>query len=406
MKVYAKIKIEVGTTFDRIPIQISSISKGVSMKNNRVLLTVLLLLSGFNLHLIAKPVIQSVQDNNAEALLQAGYKLVQQEKYDEAIAVLEKVSRMLPTDYLPIALIGASYQGQMKYKSASEAYAKAIRLNPNDTKIYILKTNVDMGRNALDDAIATCQQALKIDPNFAEAYVLLGRSLSAAMKPRSEVIAAYQSAIKADPNFLESYEPLGIILQTAKNEKDAEEVFRKGISTDPKKMTGRFQLGHLLIKQGRLVEARELWKDATSDDADELKYHLGVLASAENLKLAKDLLAKNPNDPEVLVQMGLAVLEADSGAIDGRWEAAIGYFNQALKLKPDYAKAQYGLCKAYIDFARLFANKQKFADEELVKLRKMDKALADELEKYKNNQDSGGRGVPGGVVVSPGKLNQ
>ena len=376
------------------------------MKNNRVLLTVLLLLSGFNLHLIAKPVIQSVQDNNAEALLQAGYKLVQQEKYDEAIAVLEKVSRMLPTDYLPIALIGASYQGQMKYKSASEAYAKAIRLNPNDTKIYILKTNVDMGRNALDDAIATCQQALKIDPNFAEAYVLLGRSLSAAMKPRSEVIAAYQSAIKADPNFLESYEPLGIILQTAKNEKDAEEVFRKGISTDPKKMTGRFQLGHLLIKQGRLVEARELWKDATSDDADELKYHLGVLASAENLKLAKDLLAKNPNDPEVLVQMGLAVLEADSGAIDGRWEAAIGYFNQALKLKPDYAKAQYGLCKAYIDFARLFANKQKFADEELVKLRKMDKALADELEKYKNNQDSGGRGVPGGVVVSPGKLNQ
>jgi tetratricopeptide (TPR) repeat protein len=376
------------------------------MKKFRILLTVLIFLSCLNFQLIAKPVIQSAQNSNAEALLQAGYKLVQQEKYDEAIAVLEKVSRMLPTDYLPIALIGASYQGQMKYKSASEAYAKAIRLNPNDTKIYILKTNVDMGRNALDDAIATCRQALKIDPNFAEAYVLLARSLSAAAKPISEAIDAYQSAIKADPNFLESYVSLGIILQTAKNEKGAEEVYRKGISADPKKMTGRFQLGHLLIKQGRLVEARELWKDATSDDADELKYHLGVLASAENLKLAKDLLAKNPNDPEVLVQMGLAVLEADSGEIDGHWEAAIGYFNQALKLKPDYAKAQYGLCKAYIDFGRLFANKQKFADEELVKLRKMDKALADELEKYKNNQDRGGRGVPGGVVVSPGKLNQ
>ncbi len=377
------------------------------MKNLQKLITVLIFLTCFNLSTIAKPAVQTIQGNDPEALLQAGYKLMQQEKFDEALAVLEKVSRMLPNDYLPFALIGGSYQGQNKYKSASEAYAKAIRLNKQDKTIYIMKANVDLLRNELDESIAISRKLLEIDPNYAEAYVIIGKALQIGGKPRSEVIASYQSAIKADPKFLESYESLGSVLIGAKDEKGAEVVFRKGIEADPKKMTGRFPLSHLLVRQERLEEARELWKGVTTDDVEQYQYFVESLQRAENVKSAKELYAKKPNDPEALVQMGLAVLDGEPGVIDGRWDKAIDYFNQALTLKPDFAKAQFGICKAYVQWARLFSDKQKIADEELAKLKKMDKALSDELEIYrKNYMDNGGRGVPGGVVVAPGKLNQ
>ncbi len=373
------------------------------MKNFRILLTVLIFLSCFNLHLIAKPVIQIVQGNKAEALLQNGLTLSQLGRYLEAISVLEKASWMMPGDPKPYTLIGAVYEMQSKYKSASEVYAKAIRLDNQDKKIYIKKANVDFYRNALDDSIATCRQVLQLDPNFAEAYFVLGRSLSAAAKPKSEVSAAYQSAIKADPGFLAPYVPLGVLLLSAKNVKGAEAIYRKGISADPQKMTGRFQLGHLLIEQGRLVEARELWKDATSDVEEELKYHLGTLEYAENLKRTKDFLAKKPNNPDALVQVGLAMIGGEHSVIDKRQEQAIVYFNQALKLKPGFAKAQYGVCKAYIQLASLYSSKQKLADQELAKMRKMDAAMADELEDYRKNFDNG---LPRGTVRSPADLNK
>lgn len=373
------------------------------MKNFRILLTVLIFLSCFNLHLIAKPVIQIVQGNNAETLLQNGLTFSQLGKYYEAISVLEKASWMMPGNPKPYTLMGAVYEMQRKYKSASEVYAKAIRLNNQDKEIYIKKAKVDFYRHALDDSIATCRQVLQLDPNFAEAYFVLGRSLSAAAKPKSKVIAAYQAAIKADPAFLESYVPLGLLFLSAKNVKGAEAIYRKAITADPKKMTGRFQLGHLFIEQGRLVEARELWKDATSDVEEELKYHLGTLEYAENVKRAKDVLARKPNDPEALVQVGLAMIGGEQSDMGKRQEKAVVFFNQALKLKPGFTKAQYGICKAYIQLASLYHSSQKLADKELAKMRKMDAAMAEGLEAYRKNYDNG---LPRGTVSSPAELNR
>jgi thioredoxin-like negative regulator of GroEL len=42
------------------------------------------------------------------------------------------------------------------------------------------------------------------------------------------------------------------------NEKRAEELFKQGMTADPTHMSGRFALGRLLVKQGRLAEAYEL----------------------------------------------------------------------------------------------------------------------------------------------------
>jgi hypothetical protein len=54
------------------------------------------------------------------------------------------------------------------------------------------------------------------------------------------------------PTLPRPYDALGGALESAKDEKGAEEVFRQGMAADPKHMGGRFTLGRMLVKQGRL----------------------------------------------------------------------------------------------------------------------------------------------------------
>jgi thioredoxin-like negative regulator of GroEL len=100
-------------------------------------------------------------------------------------------------------------------------------------------------------------------------------------------------------------------LNRRKDEKGAEEVFRQGMAADPKHMGGRFALGRMLVKQGRLSEARELWEGKTSDEDRTMPQFIELLKRAENLKRATDALATRPKDPEALIDMGLAVMEGD-----------------------------------------------------------------------------------------------
>jgi tetratricopeptide (TPR) repeat protein len=119
-----------------------------------------------------------------------------------------------------------------------------------------------------------------------------------------------------------------------------------------------------------------------------------VLERAEKLEMAKEQLAQKPDDPETLVQMGIAVMDGDSWVVDGRQEKAIVYFKKALDLKPGFAGAQYSICKAYVQIADTYSAKKKNVDEEIVKLRQMNPKLADEMVEYRNNY-SGGLKVAG-----------
>ncbi len=334
------------------------------------------------------------QSDNPDELIQIGVSLYRERKYDDALMHFAKAARLSPQNFRPHALMGVVYQAQRKMKSASESYAAAIQLNPKDKQLYLSKSKVDFYRSAMEEVIVACQKALELDPNLAEAWVRLGHALSSDEKRRSEAIAAYRSALKLDPGNLEIYEPLGEILEENKDLKGAEEIYRKGIAADPEKMEGRFVLGRILVEQGRLVEARKLWNGRTSDDDSTYPNFITLLERAEKLKRTTDALAKKPNDPITLTEMGFAVMEGDHWVMDGRQERAMTYFQHALKINPKYARAQYGICKGYIQLADSLDRYKKDVDRELEKLRKSDIALAKELDEYRKTYRGGLRGTP------------
>jgi tetratricopeptide (TPR) repeat protein len=335
---------------------------------------------------------RQIQRDEFEKLITDAYNLYVQKKYDEALAICAKAAQMRPNDNRPYAISGLVYMGQWKMKSASEALAKAITLSPQNPRLYYVKAVADRNRNAKEESIAAARKAIELDPKYAEAFAILGESLAIGSSESGEAIAAFREAIKLKPELFSAYRELGMHLSVAKDEKSAEEIYRKAMELDPKKMACRFDLGRLLVKQGRLSEARALWEARTSDIDNTIPNFISVLERAEKLKWASETLAKQPNDPKALLEMGLMVMEGESWVVDGRQERAIEYFKKALSAKPNYAEAQYAICKAYVELAHWSKEKNKSLEGELDKLRKLDVRLADQIVEYRKNYVGGIKG--------------
>ena len=354
----------------------------------KFLLSALLLLC---LTVVAAP---QQSTSGAQELLKQAYSQYRAGELDEAFANCTKAIALNPKDYRAHVLLGYIYGAQRRLQNASDSFATAIRLQPQDKEVYLLKAQVDFLRNAREEALVAARKAIEIDPKYGDAHMMVGALLKFDSERRKEAIAAYENALQINPQLVKAYEELGEIYKADKQEKKAEEVFRKGMDVDPKHMAGRFALGRMLVKQGRLKEARELWDGRTSDQDNTFPNFIEVLTRAENLKSATDAAVASPNDPEALYKLGLAIMEGDHWVFDNRQERAIVQFRRALELKPDYTLAQYQIVKAYIQLASTFAAQNKNVDAELAKLRGMDAKLADELVKYRKEYKSGIRATP------------
>jgi tetratricopeptide (TPR) repeat protein len=359
------------------------------MKQLFTIIASIVVLFALNVSASALPIPKLQQQADAETVFRTAYSLYRERKYDEALAKSIEAATLNPNDYRPRALTGYVYLAQRKWKNASDAFAEASRLQPQVKEIYLAKAEADRFRNATDDAMAACRKAIEVDPNYVAAYALLGNLLAQRKGKEAEAIEVLQTAIKLNPQLPEPYETLGRLFSVQKNDKAAEEIYRQGMAADPKHMAGRFDLGRMMVKQNRLTEARQLWEGRTSDEDRVMPNFIVELTRAESLKRATDALAQKPNDPGALVDMGMAVMEGDHWVIDYRQKRALVYFRKALELKPDFAKAQYGICKAYIQGVDGTKDEQKIVDQELARLRKLDPALAAELDNYRKTYVSG-----------------
>ncbi len=333
------------------------------------------------------------QNEDADELMRECVSSLHSRMPQAALAPCARAALLKPDDFRAHALAGSAYMGAMRFKDASGSFARAIQLRPKDRDLYLLKAKADTWRGATDEAVAACRKALELDPDSAEAYRMMGDALTGDEKRRDEAVAAYRAALKLDPRQLAASAALGQTLERAKDEKGAEEVFRQAMANDPRHMAGRFELGRMLVKQGRLAEARELWEGRTSDEDNTYPNFIEVLERAEKLKRVTDALALKPEDPDALIEMGLAVMEGDSWVVDGRQERAVVYFRKALEKRPGDAKAQYAICKAYVQIADIFEKKRPLVDEELAKLRRLDPKLAAEIEEYRKNYHGAIQGV-------------
>ena len=107
------------------------------------------------------------------------------------------------------------------------------------------------GKSAIDDfldsAIACFQQAIQIDPAYADAHCNLGSAFIHKDQIKDAIIA-YKEALDIDPNFAQPYFNLGILLNNIGKIDEAIACFQSAIELVPDWVEAHQHLGKLLAR--------------------------------------------------------------------------------------------------------------------------------------------------------------
>lgn len=214
---------------------------------------------------------------------------------------------------------------------------------------------------SLKSAISSFEKAIKLDPNFADAYIGLADSYfllfdgSYDTSPQNVALAKenISQALRVNPNLPGAYTTLGWIQASHEwNWKESEKSLRQAIKLNPNSPMAYHRLGTVLTRLRRFEEAES------------------------ELRKAKEL---DPTSPSINSNLGVLLF------FSKRYDEAVTQLSKAIEIEPNFSSPRWYLGRCY--WAQ---GKTKESLDEVVKTLKIegDYELANALESKINSKET------------------
>jgi serine/threonine protein kinase/Tfp pilus assembly protein PilF len=206
---------------------------------------------------------------------------------------------------------------------------------------------------SLAKAIASLQTAIRLDENYALAYVGVADffnwaniyGLVPSLAAHDEAERAARRAIEIDPQLGEAYASLGLAVQNRFRWAEAEKIKLHGIALSPNYSVAHESWAAQLIGTGRTEEGARAMRLA--DSLDPLSLRTKTLTAwmllqahrfDEALAVAGQILELDRNYPQGYAQTGMALWALK------RYPEALPNFQRFDEMLPGFALAKYQLC--------------------------------------------------------------
>jgi len=208
---------------------------------------------------------------------------------------------------------------------------------PDEARLYNLSGSCHKALDQLDKAVKSYEQALIINPNFAEAHSNLGNTLK-ALGQLDAAVKRYEKALVIKPNYADAHYNLGNTLKALGQLDAAVHSYEKALEVKPNYVSAHTNLGVTLNELGQLDAAIKCYEqvleikpncvDAHNNLGSTL-YDLGQLEAA--VERYEKVLEIKPNYVSAYTNLGVSLKDL------GQLGLAIKHFEQALAIKPDDA---------------------------------------------------------------------
>jgi eukaryotic-like serine/threonine-protein kinase len=242
----------------------------------------------------------------------------------------------------------AAYQAEEPAEQVG-LYLATLVVRPGSAVAYTNLGAVFRKQKDLTGAIATCNRAIEINPQYGPAYVNLGAVLW-DKKDQAGAIAAFKKAIEVAPKIVEAHDNLGLALLARKDQAGAIAAFKKAIEVDPQYAQAYVDLGAVLCDKEDLPGAIAAFKKAIEVDPNlVLAYNnLGVVLRKQQdlpgaIAAYKKATELAPNDAHAYNDLGCALYSQKDFAGAG------AAFKKALDTNPKDVGFRDNLCLAYHD---------------------------------------------------------
>ena len=299
----------------------SSGSPVINMKGEVIGVATLLMLEGQNLN-FAIPSERLLTFPWKESVVFAEWASINSKK----LAVLAESSYLLGRDFIRIE----------NYETAISHFEDAIKKNPEYADAYLALGYCKGELGHHEEEIEAYKQAIRIRPNYTEAYFNIGVAYMKVGRYQ-EAIESYKQAILIKPDFEEAYHNLGLTYGMVGRYQKEIEAYKQAILIKPDNAKVYESLGGVYWLTGRYKEAIESYKQAILIKPDFNAYYwLGVTYGTMY-----------------------------------RYKEGIEALKQAIRIKPDNVDAHYLLGTYYFCHAE---RRRAFEEYEILKNLDMNKA--------------------------------
>ena len=286
--------------------------------------------------------IDMAHTNNQHPLanqIQALITMYGEGRLDQVFEETQKLTKQYPKDLTLWKLMGASAAQTERLDQAVIAFREAIKIKPDYAEAYNNLGNALQYKGDLKEAVEAYNTALSIEPNYAEAHYNLGVTQQEKGK-LNVAIKAFHKALSIKPDYAEAYYNIGNAHKELDKPKKAVEAYNKALSIKPDYAAAYNNLGNALQYQGDLTAAVEAYNKAllikpnyanTYNNLGNAQKEQGNLQEA--LEAYKRAISINPNHAETYINLGITLKD------QGKLDEAIKAFHKALSIKPDNVKA-------------------------------------------------------------------
>ncbi len=237
---------------------------------------------------------------------------------------------------------------QGKIKEAIAICQQALKIRPDFIHAYVTLGNALQAGGKIEAAIRSYSQALELQPNFAEVRANIG-SMYFKMGRLEEAIAHYLQAIALSPDLAGAHWNLGKVYHKHGDIQAAIACFQRTSELNPQLVGAdfHFNLANRLFAEGKRDEAIESYEKALAIKPDWAEAY-GNIGSARSQQGDHDAAIINYQQA-VALKPELEVLHFNLGNSflqQNKYEEAITNYQNTLKIKPDWAEvhANLGSC--------------------------------------------------------------
>jgi tetratricopeptide (TPR) repeat protein len=282
----------------------------------------------------------------AEANYFAGNFLVRQGRADEALGYFQKALSLEPKSAAFHGGLGSAFYQDRRFDEAIVQCQEALEINPDFAEAAGVHNNLGycyLQTGRMNEAVTQFQKALEIKPNFAEAHYNLGSVLLQSGRV-NEAIAQFREALEFKPDFAGAHYNLGLSLLQKGQLDEAITQFQKSLEIQ-QNYSAYYNLGHAFYLKKMTAEAMASYQRAVQLQPHfipaqiDLAWMLATWPEPAVRNGAKAVaLAEEANqfsqgkDPLILRTLAAAYAEA------GRFSEAVATAKQALALAAAQSK--------------------------------------------------------------------
>lgn len=194
------------------------------------------------------------------------------------------------------------------------------------------------------------EQAVELEPTFAEAHFNLGLLYSNMDRP-DDAVAHIQNARELDPDVFDYTVAMAKVYAEAENYDAALRLFNEVIARQPDNLVAKNNLAVIALRQGDEEQAMRYVEEILREDNNDVGAlnTLGlVYMERENVSLAKYVLNKaleqDENHVDALNNLGLVYMQEDNVP------AAVAAFARAVEADPNFLESRLNLGSILIEY--------------------------------------------------------